>query len=57
MKKKYTTSKLFLLHFKTQVKYGGAYQEGAGSTIGEEEVEQVNSFLSRIAITCRNQVC
>ncbi|KTF86092.1 hypothetical protein cypCar_00022118 [Cyprinus carpio] len=34
------------------VKYSGAYQEGAGSTIGEE-VEQVNSFLSRIAVTSK----
>ncbi|KAI7804103.1 hypothetical protein IRJ41_024608 [Triplophysa rosa] len=38
--------------WKCEVKYGGAYQEGAGSTIGEE-VEQVNSFLSRIAITTK----
>ncbi|XP_065140166.1 uncharacterized protein [Paramisgurnus dabryanus] len=38
--------------WKCEVKYGGAYQEGAGSTIGEE-VEQVNSFLSRLAITTK----
>ncbi|XP_077083156.1 uncharacterized protein LOC143736298 [Siphateles boraxobius] len=38
--------------WKCEVKYSGAYQEGAGSTIGEE-VEQVNSFLSRIAITSK----
>ncbi|XP_066504235.1 uncharacterized protein [Hoplias malabaricus] len=38
--------------WKCEVRWGGAYQEGAGSTIGEE-VEQVNSFLSRIAITTK----
>ncbi|KAG1952334.1 hypothetical protein F2P79_010255 [Pimephales promelas] len=38
--------------WKCEVKYSGAYQEGAGSTIGEE-VEQVNSFLSRIAVTSK----
>lgn len=32
-----------------QLKWGGRNQEGAGTTIGEE-VEQVNSFLSRAAI-------
>ncbi|XP_050958662.1 uncharacterized protein LOC127160024, partial [Labeo rohita] len=38
--------------WKCEVKYSGAYQEGVGSTTGEE-VEQVNSFLSRIAITSK----
>ncbi|XP_062307641.1 uncharacterized protein LOC134012043 [Osmerus eperlanus] len=37
---------------KCEIKWGGAFQEGAGSTIGEE-VEQVNSFLSRAAITTK----
>ena len=35
-----------------QIKWGGAFQEGAGSTIGAE-VEQVNRFLSRAAITTK----
>ncbi|XP_076729709.1 uncharacterized protein LOC143412371 [Maylandia zebra] len=37
---------------QTQIKWGGAFQDGAGSTVGEE-VEQVNSFLSRAAITTK----
>lgn len=40
------------LYFK-QVKWSGAYQEGAGLTLGEE-VEQVNAFLSRIAVTTKH---
>lgn len=43
---------LFLIYFK-QVKWSGAYQEGAGLTLGEE-VEQVNAFLSRIAVTTKH---
>ncbi|KAI7804048.1 hypothetical protein IRJ41_021520, partial [Triplophysa rosa] len=46
---------LSVMHAKAhswKCEYGGAYQEGSGSTIGEE-VEQVNSFLSRIAITTK----
>ncbi|XP_039862225.1 uncharacterized protein LOC120717989 [Simochromis diagramma] len=35
-----------------EIKWGGAFQDGAGSTVGEE-VEQVNSFLSRAAITTK----
>ncbi|XP_077081197.1 uncharacterized protein LOC143733373 isoform X2 [Siphateles boraxobius] len=35
------------------VKWSGAYQEGAGSTLGEE-VEQCNAFLSRIAVTAKH---
>ncbi|KAK0154625.1 hypothetical protein N1851_003063 [Merluccius polli] len=34
------------------VRWGGRNQEGAGNTIGEE-VEQVNSFLSRAALTTK----
>ncbi|XP_027138177.1 uncharacterized protein LOC113746493 isoform X2 [Larimichthys crocea] len=37
---------------KCEVSWGGRNQEGAGSTIGEE-VEQVNSFLSRAALTTK----
>ncbi|XP_030285649.1 uncharacterized protein LOC115589090 isoform X1 [Sparus aurata] len=37
---------------KCEVKWGGRNQEGAGNTIGEE-VEQVNSFLSRAALTTK----
>lgn len=36
-----------------KVKWSGAYQEGAGSTLGEE-VEQCNAFLSRIAVTTKH---
>ncbi|XP_030253197.1 uncharacterized protein LOC115569309 [Sparus aurata] len=39
--------------FRCEVKWSGAYQEGAGLTLGEE-VEQVNSFLSRIAVTTKH---
>ncbi|XP_037396306.1 uncharacterized protein LOC119263847 isoform X1 [Pygocentrus nattereri] len=35
-----------------ELKWGGCNQEGAGNTIGEE-VEQVNSFLSRAAISTK----
>ncbi|XP_073803721.1 uncharacterized protein [Danio rerio] len=35
--------------WKCEIKWGGRNQEGAGTTLGEE-VEQVNSFLSRTAI-------
>ncbi|XP_030277204.1 uncharacterized protein LOC115584017 isoform X2 [Sparus aurata] len=38
---------------KLPVKWSGAYQEGAGSTLGEE-VEQCNAFLSRIAVTTKH---
>nr|XP_024657204.1 uncharacterized protein LOC112433120 [Maylandia zebra] len=37
---------------KGVIKWGGAFQDGDGSTVGEE-VEQVNSFLSRAAITTK----
>ncbi|XP_034057129.1 uncharacterized protein LOC117536392 isoform X3 [Gymnodraco acuticeps] len=37
---------------KCEVKWGGRSQEGAGNTVGEE-VEQVNSFLSRAALTTK----
>ncbi|KAK7901625.1 hypothetical protein WMY93_018394 [Mugilogobius chulae] len=37
---------------KCEVKWGGRSQTGAGNTIGEE-VEQVNSFLSRAALTTK----
>jgi hypothetical protein len=36
-----------------KVKWSGAFQEGAGSTLGEE-VEQCNAFLSRIAVTTKH---
>ncbi|XP_032391834.1 uncharacterized protein LOC116701895 [Etheostoma spectabile] len=36
-----------------QVKWSGANQDGAGSTLGEE-VEQCNAFLSRIAVTTKH---
>ncbi|XP_077093872.1 uncharacterized protein LOC143745629 [Siphateles boraxobius] len=39
--------------FKCEVKWSGAYQEGAGSTLGEE-VEQCNAILSRIAVTAKH---
>ncbi|KAL2102430.1 hypothetical protein ACEWY4_001598 [Coilia grayii] len=39
--------------FMCEVKWSGAYQEGAGSTLGEE-VEQCNAFLSRIAVTTKH---
>lgn len=35
-----------------QVRWGGRSQDGAGNTVGEE-VEQVNSFLSRAALTTK----
>lgn len=35
-----------------QIQWGGKNQSGAGTTIGEE-VEQANSFLSRVAITTK----
>ncbi|KAL4007256.1 hypothetical protein ACER0C_001108 [Sarotherodon galilaeus] len=35
--------------WKCEIKWGGAFQDGAGSTVGKE-VGQVNSFLSRAAI-------
>lgn len=35
-----------------QVRWGGRNQVGAGNTVGEE-VEQVNSFLSRAALTTK----
>ncbi|KAF4104369.1 uncharacterized protein LOC131554108 [Onychostoma macrolepis] len=36
--------------FKCEVKWSGAYQDGAGCT----EVEQCNAFLSRIAVTTKH---
>ncbi len=36
-----------------QVKWSGAYQDGAGLTLGED-VEQCNAFLSRIAVTTKH---
>lgn len=41
-----------IVYVVEQVKWGGRSQEGAGNTIGEE-VEQVNSFLSRAALTTK----
>ncbi|XP_025761145.1 uncharacterized protein LOC102081513 isoform X2 [Oreochromis niloticus] len=38
--------------WKCEIKWGGAFQDGAGSTVGKE-VGQVNSFLSRAAITTK----
>ncbi|KAL1276793.1 hypothetical protein QQF64_036416 [Cirrhinus molitorella] len=40
---------LSVMHAKCEVRWGGRNQEGAGNTTGEE-VEQVNSFLSRAAL-------
>ncbi|KAL3040772.1 hypothetical protein OYC64_011715 [Pagothenia borchgrevinki] len=45
---------LSIMHAKAhswlcELRWGGRNQKGAGNTIGEE-VEQVNSFLSRAAI-------
>ncbi|KAK0131236.1 hypothetical protein N1851_034058 [Merluccius polli] len=37
---------------KCEVQWGGRNQEGAGMTVGEE-VEQVNSFLSRVGLTTK----
>ncbi|XP_073717457.1 uncharacterized protein [Misgurnus anguillicaudatus] len=37
---------------KCEVRWGGRSQDGAGNTVGEE-VEQVNSFLSRAALTTK----
>ncbi|XP_051277243.1 uncharacterized protein LOC127375264 [Dicentrarchus labrax] len=39
--------------FKCEIKWSGAFLEGAGLTLGEE-VEQVNAFLSRIAVTTKH---
>ncbi|CAM4570299.1 unnamed protein product [Leuciscus chuanchicus] len=39
--------------FKCEIKWSGAYQEGADSTLGEE-VEQCNAFLLRIAVTTKH---
>ncbi|ROL43696.1 hypothetical protein DPX16_21857 [Anabarilius grahami] len=39
--------------FKCEVKWSGAYQQGARLTLGEE-VEQCNAFLSRIAVTTKH---
>ena len=41
-----------LICFK-QIKWSGAFLEGAGLTLGEE-VEQVNAFVSRIAVTTKH---
>ncbi|KTG38625.1 hypothetical protein cypCar_00040126 [Cyprinus carpio] len=37
---------------KCEVRWGGRSQDGAGNTVGEE-VEQVNSFLSRAALVTK----
>lgn len=37
---------------KCEIKWSGRNQEGAGTTVGEE-VEQVNSYLSRCALTTK----
>ncbi|MEQ2305486.1 hypothetical protein AMECASPLE_038384 [Ameca splendens] len=37
----------------SNVRSSGAYQDGAGLTLGEE-VEQCNAFLSRIAVTTKH---
>ncbi|XP_026016501.1 uncharacterized protein LOC113017565 isoform X2 [Astatotilapia calliptera] len=42
----------YIQRHTNDIKWGGAFQDGAGSTVGEE-VEQVNSFLSRAAITTK----
>lgn len=42
-------NRLHCMFLKCQIKWGGGNQDGAGSTLGEE-VEMVNSFLSRTAI-------
>ena len=44
---------LYIVFIFNQVKWSGAYQEGAGLTLGEE-VEQCNAFLSRIAVTTKH---
>lgn len=41
------------MHAFIKVKWSGAYQDGAGLTLGEE-VEQCNAFLSRIAVTTKH---
>jgi len=43
----------FIIIILNQVKWSGAYQDGAGLTLGEE-VEQCNAFLSRIAVTTKH---
>ncbi len=50
-----STFSVLLLSFfiPNQVKWSGAYQDGAGLTLGEE-VEQCNAFLSRIAVTTKH---
>lgn len=40
------------MHISLQVNLSARNQEGVGTTIGEE-VEQVNSFLSRCAVTTK----
>ncbi|XP_025760274.1 uncharacterized protein LOC109201503 isoform X2 [Oreochromis niloticus] len=42
----------YIQRHTNDIKWGGAFQNGAGSTVGEE-VGQVNSFLSRAAITMK----
>ncbi|XP_066507714.1 protein Daple-like [Hoplias malabaricus] len=41
-----------LVSWTPEVQWGGKNQTGAGTTLGEE-VEQVNSFLSRVALTTK----
>ncbi|KAI9520734.1 hypothetical protein NQZ68_013138 [Dissostichus eleginoides] len=48
-----STSKVDEEGLELAVKWSGAYQEGAGLTLGEE-VEQCNAFLSRIAVTTKH---
>ncbi|KAI9520580.1 hypothetical protein NQZ68_015119 [Dissostichus eleginoides] len=50
---KRSTSKLDEEGLELAVKWSGAYQDGAGLTLGEE-VEQGNAFLSRIAVTTKH---
>lgn len=52
--KKFVTSTYICLNLFIlgQVRWGGRNQDGAGNTVGEE-VEQVNSFLSRAALTTK----
>lgn len=40
------------VHPFIQVRWSGAYQDGAGLTL-VEEVEECNAFLSRIAVTTK----
>ncbi|KAI9537302.1 hypothetical protein NQZ68_026432 [Dissostichus eleginoides] len=48
-----STSKVDEEGLELAVKWSGAYQDGAGLTLGEE-VEQCKAFLSRIAVTTKH---